>query len=55
MLDTFDDGRDKGIDFLSAYWTTYRNHQLDTKELVRFTKMFFMMGNDDFFDWLKLE
>lgn len=55
LLDTFDDGREKGFDFLRAYWTTYRNHQLDTKEFVRFAKTFFMMENDEFFDWLKLE
>lgn len=55
LLDTFDDGREMGFDFLHAYWTTYRNHQLDTKEFVRFAKTFFMMEDDDFFDWLKLE
>lgn len=55
LLDTFDDGREKGFDFLHAYWTTYRNHQLDTREFVRFTKAFFKMENDDFFEWLKLD
>jgi hypothetical protein len=54
LLDTYGDGRDMGFTFLSAYWTAYKNHQLDTKEFVRFTKTFFGMKNDDFFNWLKL-
>jgi hypothetical protein len=53
LLDTFEDGRDIGFDFLSAYWNAYRYRQVDTKEFVRFTKTYFKL-DDDFFDWLKL-
>ena len=53
LLDTFEDSRDIGFDFLSAYWNAYRYRQVDTKEFVRFTKTYFKL-NDDFFDWLKL-
>lgn len=41
--------------FLKAYYATYAYKQVDTREFIRFTKAYFLMEDDKFFEsWLKL-
>jgi Peptidase family M1 domain len=41
--------------FLNAYFNTYKYKHVDTKEFVRFTKAYFNLQDDMFFEnWLKL-
>lgn len=40
--------------YLKAYYQMYAYKQVDTKEFIRFTKAYFLMEDDKFFDsWLK--
>lgn len=41
--------------FLNAYFNTYKYKHVDTKEFIRFTKAYFNLKDDAFFEsWLKL-
>ncbi|WP_090789072.1 M1 family aminopeptidase [Paenibacillus sp. GP183] len=54
--DLFDSlgGGEVGITFLHAYFTNYQYKQVSTDEFVRFTKAYFGLNDDTFFqDWLK--
>jgi len=49
------DGIETAKAYLKAYYKVYAFKQVDTKEFVRFTKAFFLMEDDKFFEsWLKL-
>ena len=49
-------GLDTAIQFLHDYYKEYSFKEVDTKEFVRFTKVYFNLKDDTYFqDWLKLD
>jgi hypothetical protein len=58
MWELFDEngGEEEAKKFLQAYYKRYAYKQVNTEHFVKFTKDYFKMENDDFFeDWLVLD